>query len=62
MTQRKRFFAASNSERGFVSYFPENFRGRRTDRCYIIKGGPGTGKSRLLSELGEAAEKVGGDV
>ncbi len=62
MTQRKKFFAASNTERGFVSFFPENFRCGRTDRCYIIKGGPGTGKSRLLLELAEAAEKVQGEV
>lgn len=58
---RKSFFAASNTEEGFVSYFGENLR-ERAERCYIIKGGPGTGKSRLLRELGEAFEAVGGDV
>lgn len=55
------FFAASNTEAGFVSYFAENFR-RRADRCYIIKGGPGTGKSRLMREMGEAWEKIGAEV
>jgi len=58
---RKRYFAASNTESGFVSYFSENFR-ERSDRCYIIKGGPGTGKSRLMNELGEAFETSGGEV
>ena len=53
-----KFFAASNTEAGFVSYFAENFR-RRADRCYIIKGGPGTGKSRLMREMGEAWENAG---
>ncbi len=57
----KRYFAASNTERGFVSYFAENFRDR-ADRCYIIKGGPGTGKSRLMRELANAAENAGGAV
>ena len=57
----KRYFAASNTEKGFVSYFAENFRDR-ADRCYIIKGGPGTGKSRLMKEMGEAAESAGGEV
>lgn len=57
----KRYFAASNTERGFVSYFAENFR-NRADRCYIIKGGPGTGKSRLMREMGGAAENAGGEV
>lgn len=58
---RAKFFAASNTESGFVSYFKENFRSR-ADRCYIIKGGPGTGKSRLMQELGAAAEDAGGAV
>ena len=54
----KRFFAASNTERGFLSYFSEIFR-ERAERCYIIKGGPGTGKSRLMREMGTAAESSG---
>lgn len=58
---RYKYFAASNTERGFVSYFAENFRDR-ADRCYIIKGGPGTGKSRLMNEMGAAAESAGGKV
>ncbi len=57
----KRYFAASNTERGFVSYFAENFRDR-AKRCYIIKGGPGTGKSRLMREMAQAAENAGGEV
>ncbi len=57
----KRYFAASNTENGFVSYFAENLR-ERADRCYIIKGGPGTGKSRLMQEMGAAFEAAGGDV
>ncbi len=51
----KSYFAASNTERGFLSYFAEIFR-KRAERCYIIKGGPGTGKSRLMREMGAAAE------
>ena len=54
----KSYFAASNTERGFLSYFSEIFR-RRAERCYIIKGGPGTGKSRLMREMGAAAESAG---
>jgi hypothetical protein len=57
----RKYFAASNTEAGFVSYFAENFR-KRADRSYIIKGGPGTGKSRLMREMGEAWEGAGGDV
>ena len=54
----KSYFAASNTERGFVSYFSELFR-ERAERCYIIKGGPGTGKSRLMREIGSVAESAG---
>jgi len=56
-----KYFAASNTEAGFVSYFAENFRDR-ADRSYIIKGGPGTGKSRLMREMGEAWERAGSEV
>ncbi len=50
----KRYFAASNSTEGFVSHYPEIFGDCR--RIYIVKGGPGTGKSRFLSELAKGRE------
>lgn len=62
MKDTAHYFAASNTESGFVSYFDENLRSPRADRCYIIKGGPGTGKSRLMRELGNTAEGMGGAV
>ncbi|MBQ7319184.1 MAG: hypothetical protein IJW97_03260 [Clostridia bacterium] len=52
------FFAASNSRDGFHSYYEQCFRGA-VDVLYIIKGGPGTGKSRLMRELAEAGEARG---
>ena len=58
----EKYFAAQNSGIGFVSYFSENLRSDRAKRCYIIKGGPGTGKARLMSEIAAAAEKRGADV
>lgn len=58
MTKR-RFFAAANTEDGFVSLFETVFPARELDRLYLLKGGPGTGKSTLLRALGEAAEKRG---
>ena len=47
------FFASHNTCRGFVSRFDEIFDESRLERLYIIKGGPGTGKSRLLRMIAE---------
>ena len=44
------FFAASNSRNGFHSYYESCFRDA-VDTLYVIKGGPGTGKSRLMREI-----------
>ena len=49
----KSYFASANTTDGFVSFFPEIFSGCR--KLYIIKGGPGTGKSRLLRDISNEA-------
>lgn len=56
---QKEYFAAINSSRGFISFFDSIFAGR--DRLYIIKGGPGTGKSTLMRKVADEAEKNGMD-
>lgn len=56
---REYYFAASNSKRGFVSYFQDVFSPDVLDRIYIIKGGPGTGKSRFMREVGAFFEDLG---
>ncbi len=52
-----RYFAASNSAQGFKNYYPEVFA--RADLVYIIKGGPGTGKSSLMKRYAYRAESKG---
>jgi len=47
----ERYFAASNSYLGFVSYFDEIFSPEQYERIYIIKGGPGTGKSSFMKKI-----------
>ena len=47
------YFAASNSSCGFKSYYKEIFE--RAERLYVIKGGPGTGKSSLMKKIADAA-------
>lgn len=54
-----RFFAASNTKDGFVSYFEEIFKEDECEKLYILKGGPGCGKSTFMKRLGKSAENKG---
>ena len=49
------YFAASNSKKGFCSYYKECFDSVDVKRVFAIKGGPGTGKSRFLRDVAEYA-------
>lgn len=58
----KKYFAAANTGWGFKSFFNDIFYDENISKRYIIKGGPGTGKSSLMRHVAEAAEKSGHDV
>lgn len=47
------YFAAANSYRGFISYFDRVFDSKEYDRIFVLKGGPGTGKSSLMRKISE---------
>jgi len=55
------YFAAANSCDGFYSRFPALFdpHAGRWQKIYIIKGGPGTGKSSFMKRAAEHAEQKG---
>lgn len=53
------YFAASNSGAGFVCYYDQLFTPERFRRLYLIKGGPGTGKSSLMRRVALEAERRG---
>lgn len=53
------YFAASNSARGFFSYYGDCFDAPEITRLYAVKGGPGTGKSYFLRAVARAAEARG---
>ena len=56
----KCFFASSNSSKGFNNDYPRCFgEDSGIQRLYVIKGGPGTGKSHFLKTVGRYAESVG---
>ncbi len=46
-----KYFAAANGYLGFRSYFYDIFNPRKYERIYVLKGGPGTGKSSLMKRL-----------
>ncbi len=56
------FFAAANTSSGFVSFFEEIFFSESIERRYIIKGGPGTGKSSFMRIAAERARVSGREV
>ncbi len=58
-TTTPRFFAASNSAEGFKNYYGDCFSESRVDRLYIIKGGPGTGKSHFMRMVARRAAAEG---
>ncbi len=54
-----RYFGAANTYSGFKSYFDEIFDPKNYNRIYVIKGGPGTGKSSLMKKiLSQFSEKA----
>ena len=57
-----KYFLASNSSEGFVSYFDENYDFNSDWHAYIIKGGPGTGKSSFMKYVALNAVDKGFDI
>lgn len=62
MSNQKKIFLAANSPCGFVSFFDELYNPYKDCRVYIIKGGPGTGKSSLMKKIADAGEEKGLEV
>jgi hypothetical protein len=56
----KNYYAGGNTARGFHSLYESNLQG--LDRLFILKGGPGTGKSSLMKRVGEEWVKKGYDI
>lgn len=51
------YFLGANTPYGFYSLFSELYNPYDEWKMYIIKGGPGTGKSTLMKAVAEEAEK-----
>ena len=55
----EKYFIASNSADGFCSYYASAFESSKFSSIYVIKGGPGTGKSFFMKEVARRAEERG---
>ena len=53
------YFAAANSYGGFISYFDRIFGSENFDRVFVLKGGPGTGKSSFMKRLAHTLSESG---
>ena len=56
----KTVFPGNNSAEGFYSFYESGLSAM--DQVYILKGGPGTGKSSFMRHLGEAFRDRGFDI
>lgn len=56
----KHYFACGNTSNGFQNMFESNLQGLK--KIYILKGGPGTGKSTLMKKVGKMYVDKGYDV
>ena len=58
----KKYFLAANSAEGFVSRFGDCYNPKDGWKAYIIKGGPGTGKSSFMRYMAKTAVEKNIDV
>lgn len=56
------FFLGANSSHGFHSFYNELIDLKKANAVYILKGGPGSGKSSLMKRVAAAAEEAGYEV
>ena len=57
----KSYFLGANTAKGFYSLY-DGFCSGPDDFLWVIKGGPGCGKSSFMRKIGKAAEEAGLDV
>lgn len=58
----KHLFPGGNTSQGFFSYYTNIIELDQEEHLYIIKGGPGVGKSTFMKKIGEEMLKKGFDI
>lgn len=54
------FYLGANSPTGFYSLYDQLLEPEQAETIYILKGGPGCGKSSLMRRVAQAMEEKGG--
>lgn len=57
----RKYFLGGNTPKGFFSYYDYLISQQEARKIYVLKGGPGTGKSTLMKKIGAWAEENGFD-
>lgn len=60
MSIRKCYLVSANTSEGFVSFYSSMIK--QMERVYVLKGGPGSGKSTFIKRTGEELLEFGYDV
>lgn len=61
-TLRRDYFGAANTSTGFFNLFGEIFSPEKLDKIFILKGGPGCGKSTTIRRISEKGSSLGYNV
>ena len=56
------FYLGANSPTGFYSLYDQLLEPEQAETIYILKGGPGCGKSSLMRRVAQAMEEKGASV
>lgn len=54
-----RFFLGANAPKGYYSKFDQLLNCKSGSKCFLLKGGPGTGKSTVLKKVAAALNEKG---
>ena len=62
MSIERHYFPGNNTPQGFFSYYRYILGQREANRIICIKGGPGTGKSTFMKNIGQRFAELGEDI
>lgn len=62
MAKIRRMFPGGNTSKGFFSYYDNIINRKDANKIIILKGGPGTGKSSMMRNIGKYMLEKGYDV